>query len=136
MEALANALFYIFTPEAFLWLLLGVSSGIFVGAVPGLGGGMLITLVLPLTFHMDSTVALVMMIGMYVGSVSGGLISATLLRMPGTPSSIITTFDGYPMAQNGEPGRALGLGIGSSLIGGLIAGFFLLFYRRHCPSGP
>lgn len=126
MEALASALLYILTPEAFLWLLLGVSSGIFVGAVPGLGGGMLITLVLPLTFQMDSTLALVMMIGMYVGSVSGGLISATLLRMPGTPSSIITTFDGYPMAQNGEPGRALGLGIGSSLIGGLIAGFFLV----------
>lgn len=126
MEALIHAIQYIFTSEAFLWLLLGVSSGIFVGAVPGLGGGMLITLVLPLTFHMDSTIALVMMIGMYVGSVSGGLISATLLRMPGTPSSIITTFDGYPMAQKGEPGRALGLGIGSSLIGGLIAGFFLV----------
>ncbi len=126
MGGLVDAIFYVLTPVPFLWLLLGVSSGIFVGAVPGLGGGMLITLVMPLTFYMNSTNALIMMIGMYVGAVSGGLISATLLRMPGTPSSIITTFDGYPMAQKGEPGRALGLGIGSSLIGGLIAGFFLV----------
>lgn len=126
MDQLASALVQVMTPVPFLWLLLGVSSGIFVGAIPGLGGGMLITLVLPLTFTMDSTNALIMMIGMYVGSVSGGLISATLLRMPGTPSSVVTTFDGYPMAQKGEPGRALGLGIGSSVIGGLISGFFLV----------
>ncbi len=87
---------------------------------------MLIVLVMPLTFYMDSTFALIMMIGIYVGSVSGGLISATLLRMPGTPSSIMTTFDGYPMAQAGKPLRALGLGISSSLFGGLVAGFFLV----------
>jgi putative tricarboxylic transport membrane protein len=66
------------------------------------------------------------MVAMYVGSVSGGLISATLLRMPGTPSSVMTTFDGYPMAQRGEAERALGLSIGASLIGGVVAGFFLV----------
>ena len=123
---LLNALGYVLGSSALLWLILGVGSGIFVGAVPGLGGGMLIALVMPLTFYMNSTVALVMMIGMYVGSVSGGLISATLLRMPGTPSSIMTIFDGYPMAQRGEAGRALGLSIGSSLVGGVIAGIFLV----------
>ncbi|MEO7243417.1 MAG: tripartite tricarboxylate transporter permease [Variovorax sp.] len=127
MSGLAEGFLFLAQPWPFFWLLLGVASGIFVGAVPGLGGGMLISLVMPLTFNMDHTSALVMMVGMYVGSVSGGLISAILLRMPGTPSSVMTTLDGYPMAVNGQPGRALGLGIGSSLIGGLIAGIFLVF---------
>ena len=126
MNELFNAILYILTPWPFFWVLVGVVSGIFFGAIPGLSGGMLIVLVMPLTFYMDSTFALIMMIGIYVGSVSGGLISATLLRMPGTPSSIMTTFDGYPMAQAGKPLRALGLGISSSLFGGLVAGFFLV----------
>ena len=123
---LLDGIAFILTPVPLFWLLLGITSGIFVGAVPGLSGGMLIVLVMPLTFYMDSTHALVLMIGIYVGSVSGGLISATLLRMPGTPSSIMTTFDGYPMASKGQPGRALGLGIGASLAGGLVAGIFLV----------
>ncbi|GAB5377316.1 MAG: tripartite tricarboxylate transporter permease [Acuticoccus sp.] len=123
---LLGALGYIFTPMPFFWVLLGTSLGIFVGAVPGLTGGMLIALSIPLTFFMNSTHALVLMVAMYVGSVSGGLISATLLKMPGTPSSVMTTFDGYPMAQRGEALRALGLSIGASVVGGLVAGFFLV----------
>jgi len=126
LENLAGAIGYILTPWPFFYVLLGTSLGIFVGAVPGLTGGMLIALTMPLTFYMDSTHALVMLVAMYVGSVSGGLISATLLKMPGTPSSIMTTFDGYPMAARGEPERALALSIGASLIGGLVAGFFLV----------
>lgn len=123
---LAAALFYILHPLPFFWVLLGVVSGIIVGSIPGLSGGMLIVLVMPLTFYMDSTLALILMIGIYVGSVSGGLISATLLRMPGTPSSVVTTFDGYPLARSGAAGRALALGISSSLFGGLLAGVFLV----------
>ncbi|WP_439579177.1 tripartite tricarboxylate transporter permease [Elioraea sp.] len=123
---LVSALGYILSPVPFFWVLLGTGLGIFVGAVPGLTGGMLIALTMPLTFFMNSTHALVMMVAMYVGSVSGGLISATLLRMPGTPSSVMTTFDGYPMAQRGEAERALALSIGASLIGGMIAGVFLV----------
>jgi putative tricarboxylic transport membrane protein len=123
---LASALSYIFQPLPLFFVFIGTWLGIFVGAVPGLTGGMLISLVIPLTFYMNSTHALVLMVSMYVGSVSGGLISAMLMRMPGTPSSIMTTFDGYPMAAQGEPHKALSLGIGSSLIGGLIAGVFLV----------
>jgi putative tricarboxylic transport membrane protein len=95
--------------------------GITVGAVPGLTGTMLIVLALPFTYGMEPAQALVLLVGMYVGAVSGGLISATLLRMPGTPAAVMTTLDGYPMARAGQPGRALGLGIGASLIGGLIS---------------
>ena len=123
---LAGAFVYIFQPLPLFFLVLGTWLGIFVGAVPGLTGGMLISLIIPLTFYMNSTHALVLMVAMYVGSVSGGLISAMLFRMPGTPSSIMTTFDGYPMAARGEPHRALALGIGASLVGGLVAGFFLV----------
>ena len=75
---LGSALLYIAQPWPFFFVLLGTSLGVFVGAIPGLTGGMLIPLVMPLTFYMDSTLALVMMVAMYVGSVSGGLISATL----------------------------------------------------------
>ena len=103
----------------------GVSLGIIVGAIPGLTATMLIALTLPLTFYMDSVNAITLLVGMYVGGISGGLITATLLRMPGTPASIMTTFDGFPMARGGQPGRALGLGIMASFVGGLISWCFL-----------
>jgi putative tricarboxylic transport membrane protein len=126
LDGLGGALFYVLTPWPFFWVLVGTTLSIFVGAIPGLTGGMLIALAMPLSLFMDSTHAIIMMVAMTVGSVSGGLISATLLRMPGTPSSVMTTFDGFPMAQRGEPERALGLSIGASVIGGMIAGFFLV----------
>lgn len=102
-------------------VLLGTTLGITVGAIPGLTGTMLIALTLPMTFSMEPTFGLVLLVAMYVGAVSGGLISATLLRMPGTPAAIMTTLDGYPMASSGRPGRALGLGVGASLFGGIIS---------------
>ncbi|MHA7868074.1 MAG: tripartite tricarboxylate transporter permease [Salipiger thiooxidans] len=86
---------------------------------------MLIALTLPLTFHMDPVSAMTLLIGEYVGGISGGLVTAILLRMPGTPSSIVTTFDGYPMAQQGKAERALTLGIFASVVGGLISWAFL-----------
>lgn len=110
-------LFYIF---------LGTALGIIFGAIPGLTGAMLIALSLPLTFYMDTINALVMLISMYVGAISGGLITATLFRMPGTPASVMTTFDGYPMARAGNPGRALGLGIGASFFAGIVSWIFLV----------
>ncbi|MEH6577716.1 MAG: tripartite tricarboxylate transporter permease [Amphritea sp.] len=106
--------------------LLGTFAGVFVGAIPGLSGAMLIALLLPVTFYMDPLNALSFIVGIYVGAVSGGLISATLLRIPGTISSLVTTFDGYPMAAKGKPGRALGLGIYASLFGGVVSWFFLI----------
>ncbi len=112
----------IFTSPIVIGLIvLGTALGITVGAIPGLTGTMLIALSLPLTYTMEPVHALVLLVAMYVGAVSGGLISATLLRMPGTPAAIMTTLDGYPMAQAGKPGRALGLGMGASLFGGIIS---------------
>ncbi len=115
----------LFQPWPLLYLAIGTALGIVVGSIPGLTASMLIALSLPLTFYMSSVDALTLLIGMYVGGISGGLIAATLLRMPGTPASIMTTFDGFPMAQQGRGERALALGIAASVIGGLISWVFL-----------
>lgn len=115
------------------WLFLislGTTLGITVGAVPGLTGAMLIALTLPLTYAMQATDAMMLLVAMYVGSVSGGLITATLLRMPGTPASVMTTLDGYPLAKSGRPGRALGLGIMASFAGGVVSCGFLVTLAR------
>ena len=129
-DMFADSLKYAFTPWPLFLMMLGTALGITVGAIPGLTGAMLIALTLPLTFTMQSHDALILLVSMYVGSISGGLITATLLRMPGTPASIMTTLDGYPMASNGQPGRALGLGINASFIGGLISWVFLLLLAK------
>jgi putative tricarboxylic transport membrane protein len=125
-----SAFEYLCQPGPLMLVVLGTSLGIIVGAIPGLTGAMLIALSLPLTFQMSGSDALVLLVSMYVGAVSGGLITATLLRMPGTPASMMTTLDGYPMARNGRPGRALGLGITASVVGGLISWIFLALLAR------
>jgi putative tricarboxylic transport membrane protein len=87
---------------------------------------MTIIVVLPFTFGLDPLQGLAAMTGVYVGGSAGGLVTATLLGLPGTPSAIATTFDGHPMAKKGEPGRAIWLGVWASFFGGLIGGVFLI----------
>ena len=130
MQELVGAFTCLIAPFPLMLLLLGTVLGIVVGAMPGLTGAMLISLTVPLTFGMNGVDALILLVSMYVGSVSGGLITATLLRMPGTPASMMTTLDGYPMAQQGNPGRALGLGISASAVGGIVSWMFLLVLAR------
>lgn len=120
-----DAFILLFEWDNLLFLFVGTALGIVVGAIPGLTASMLIALTLPLTFHMDPVSAVTLLIGEYVGGISGGLIMAILLRMPGTPASIVTTFDGYPMAQKGLAERALALGIMASVMGGIISWMFL-----------
>lgn len=122
---MVEAFFLLFEWQNLIFLVVGTALGIVVGAIPGLTASMLIALTLPLTFHMDPVSAVTLLIGEYVGGISGGLITAILLRMPGTPASIVTTFDGYPMAKKGLPERALALGIMASVVGGLISWGFL-----------
>ena len=111
----------VFSFSGMLWVLLGTVVGILIGSIPGLSGAMVIALTLPATYFMQASDALVLLIAMYIGSTTGGLISATLMRMPGTESAIMTTLDGFPMAQKGEPARALGLGVFASFAGGMAA---------------
>lgn len=101
--------------------LLGVIVGIVFGAVPGMTATMAVAVFLPMTYAYDMGTALFLLLGLYVGGISGGLVPAILINIPGTPSSITTAFDGYPMAKRGGGERALKIGIVSSLVGGLIS---------------
>jgi len=109
-------------------MFVGVMVGIIFGAIPGLSAFTGLALMLPLTFGMEPINGLSFLIAVYVGGVSGGLISAILLKIPGTPSSIATCFDGAPMAANGEPGKALGAAIVFSFVGGIGSAIVLTFF--------
>jgi putative tricarboxylic transport membrane protein len=99
----------------------GLLLGLFFGALPGLSATMALALLLPVTFAMQPDVAIAMLVAAYIGGITGGLVSATLLRIPGTPSSIATTFDAYPLARSGEATKALATGMIASAIGGLMS---------------
>jgi len=101
-QAIANVL----TPSCLVLIWFGTIIGIIFGSIPGLSATMAVVLFLPLTFSMEVTDGLALLVGLYMGGISGGLISAILLKIPGTPSSISTVFDGGPMAEKGEAGRA------------------------------
>ena len=118
---LADAFLHLLTLNGFLIMVAGVVLGISVGVLPGITAGMLMALTLPFTYHMSSVHAVSLLIAMFVGGVSGGLITATLMRIPGEPNAIMTCLDGYQLARRGAPGRALGLGNASSLVGGALS---------------
>lgn len=117
VEALSN----VFSPAVFINMLLGVAAGICIGALPGLTATMGVALLLPLTFGMETTQGILMLLGIYCGAIYGGSITAVLLHTPGTPASAATAMDGYAMAKKGEGGRALGIVTISSYIGGLVS---------------
>lgn len=107
-------------------MIVGVAAGLLAGAIPGFTITMAVILTLPFTFGMDAVQGLATMIGVFVGGLSGGLMAGILTGIPGTPSSIATTFDGFPMARGGKPGLALGIGVWSSFFGGMISAVFLM----------
>ena len=113
-------------PSVILLILLGVFMGIIIGAIPGLSVTMGVALFLPITFGMEPVAALSLLVGLYIGGTSGGLISAILLSIPGTTASIATTFDGHPLAARGEAQKALGVGIVASFFGGLVSYIILM----------
>ena len=106
----------------------GVIIGIVFGAIPGMTATMAVAVCLPMTYGLDLDTSLALLLGLYVGGISGGLVPAILINIPGTPSSITTTFDGHPMAQKGEAERALKIGIVASLFGGLFSAVVLFFF--------
>lgn len=107
---------------------LGVLVGIIFGSLPGMTATMAIAVFLPLTYAYDLSASIFLLLGLYVGGISGGLIPAILINIPGTPSSLTTSFDGFPMAKRGEGERALKIGITASLIGGLVSLAGLWFF--------
>jgi putative tricarboxylic transport membrane protein len=105
----------------------GVFIGNLVGCLPGLTATMALAVLLPVTYYMPISTALVLMGSIYVGAIRGGGITAILLNVPGTPSDIATTFDGFPLAQKGLARRALMMSIFASIMGGIIGNTFLAF---------
>lgn len=118
---LVDAFLHLLSPLPFAIMTGGVLIGIAVGVMPGITAGMLMALALPFTYGMKSVDAIIMLVAMFVGGVSGGLVTATLMRIPGEPNAIMTTLDGYPLAKRGFPGRALGLGNAASIVGGTLS---------------
>src|SRR6187399_2901511 len=126
-----SALFHGFavalTPFNLLLMLIGVSLGVIIGVLPGLGGANGIAILLPLTFTMPPTSAIIMLSCIYWGALFGGAITSILFNIPGEPWSVATTFDGYPMAQQGRAGEALTAAFTSSFIGALVAVIMITF---------
>jgi putative tricarboxylic transport membrane protein len=111
----------ILEPQTLLFMVMGVLVGIAFGSIPGLSIAMALAIVLPLTYSMELVPAISTLLAVYCGGLSGGLISAILLKMPGTAAAITTTFDGYPMARKGQGMRAISLALVASLFGGLFS---------------
>ena len=123
---LGQALATVFAPLNIVVLLLSVGSGLVMGMLPGLSATMAIALLTGLTYNFPTQTALIALLGIYVGSISGGCQSAILLNIPGTPASASTALDGYPMARRGEGGFAISLATTASMFGTLLSVVFVL----------
>lgn len=120
LDVLLQALVSILQPQMLLTMLAGVTAGLFIGAMPGLTATMALAVLLPFTFTMDALHGLVALGAVYMGTIYGGSFAAILVNTPGTPSSIATTFDGYPMAKQGRAYEAICAATIASVIGGLV----------------
>src|SRR4051812_36088247 len=108
-------------------MFVGIFLGVLIGVLPGLGGANGVAILLPLTFNMNPTSAIIMLSCLYWGALFGGAITSILFNIPGEPWSVATTFDGYPMAQRGKAGVALTAAFTSSFVGALAAVIMITF---------
>ena len=127
ISALMHGFAVALTPFNLLLMFIGVSLGVIIGVLPGLGGANGIAILLPLTFSMEPTSAIIMLSCIYWGALFGGAITSILFNIPGEPWSVATTFDGYPMAQQGRAAEALTAAFTSSFIGALVAVIMITF---------
>lgn len=104
-------------PFNFLLMFIATIIGLIFGAIPGLSGTLAVILFLPLTYTMDASTAIIFLIALWIGGCSGAFIGSVLLGIPGSPSAVATTFDGYPMSKQGKTGKALAIGMVASFIG-------------------
>ena len=117
-----------FLPVNLILLFVGCFAGTFIGMLPGLGPVSAIALMIPITYGFDPSSGLILMAGVYYGAVFGGSTSAILINAPGVSGAVATAFDGYPMAQRGEAGKALALAAYASFSGGTIGAIFLFAF--------
>jgi len=127
ISSLFNGFAVAMSPFNMLLMLVGVTLGVIIGVLPGLGGANGIAILLPLTFTMPPTSAIIMLSCIYWGALFGGAITSILFNIPGEPWSVATTFDGYPMARSGKAGEALTAAFTSSFIGAFFAVVMITF---------
>ncbi len=126
MDAVMQAVAEVLSFQNLMFILIGVIIGIIFGMIPGLNTPIAVALMLPLTLSMEEVASICLLMGIYCGGMSGGLISAVLLKIPGTAAAVATTFDGYPMTLNGRGGDALSWGVFASFFGGIFSCVFLV----------
>ena len=127
-ENLINGIHLLIGWEPLLVIISGVMMGILVGVLPGLSPAMGVALLVPFSYGLDPLFALILLVSVYSAANYGGTITAIAINTPGTPSAIVSTFDGYPLTQKGEPGKALGTSVVASTIGGFFGTIVLIFF--------
>ena len=127
IQALMQGFAVALSPVNVALMFLGIVLGVLIGVLPGLGGANGVAILLPLTFSMEPTSAIIMLSCIYWGALFGGAITSILFNIPGEPWSVATTFDGYPMAQQGHAGAALTAAFTSSFFGALVAVIMITF---------
>lgn len=125
-DLLTSGLALVFAPKMLLLIVFAVLLGTLFGALPGVSATMAVTLGIPFTYKMDAVSAIAFLVAIYCASITGGGMTAILFKIPGVPSSAPTTYDGYPMAQRGEAGLALGVQLIASAFGGIFAAICML----------
>jgi putative tricarboxylic transport membrane protein len=126
LEGIITGFVTAITVQNLFWVVIGCLAGTMIGMLPGLGPITAIALMIPLAYGMDPAGGMIMMAGVYYGAVFGGSTSSILINAPGIASTVATSFDGYPMAQRGEAGRALAIAAYSSFLGGTIGALLLV----------
>lgn len=128
MDVLAVGFSTLMDPWVLSFLFLGILCGLIVGSIPGLNDNIAFAIFIPFSFSLSPTYALALMVGLYCATAIGGAIPAVMVKVPGTASAIITAIDGNAMARKGFAGRAVGIAITSSVFGGILSAFVLLFF--------
>lgn len=127
MDIIVDALMVVLQPINLFYIAVGVIPGIIVGAIPGLTATLAIALLLPFTFTLDTVPALLMLVGIFVGGLYGGCITAILVNAPGTPGAAAVALDGYPLTQQGFGGKALAVATIGSFVGGIVSATIMIF---------
>lgn len=128
MDALSAAFALFATVDNVVAIAGGVLAGAVIGAIPGMTGTMAVALALPITFHMQPVVGILLLVGIYKGAIYGGSISAILIKTPGTPAASCTVLDGYPLARQGKAGKALNMALYASCIADFISNISLILF--------
>ena len=127
-ELIASGLVSAMTWQSLLIILIGILYGVMAGAIPGISASIAVALLVPFTYSLDPSQAMILLTTVYLASSYGGSITAIMVNTPGTPGSVVTTFDGYPLTRQGKPGLALGTSIIASTTGGILGTVMLILF--------